>query len=769
MIVDSGLFDPLFYGVVRGRSFASVQAAAEDFVDWGMAHRLSPNAFLDFASMPPDVRRFWVRGRVRRVLEYLLSEEGLARPYGPLFDPRVYQGDVDPGLNPLAEFLRTSRAGTPLPVPDGRRGRIPSRSEAEAVLLAAAREVAAYPWGGDDVVSTDKGGQLGAMAGIDWEALQQGLPSRVSDRTSVIIPTYRDSTMTVRAVGAVLDRSESLDVEVVVVDNGSPPHVALALRAEFLGVPGVDYLRLPRNTNFAGGSNAGFERSTGDVVVFLNNDTYVRRGWLPPLREALEDPDVAGAQSLLLYEDDTIQSAGTVFLSPELLPSHLLVGHPKEDALGVGGYEFSAVTAAAMAMRAADVAALRAFDEDYVNGFEDVDLCLRALQVRKGGFRVVPQSLVTHFESRTPGRFDKIGPNRRAFWDRWASRYPRLDLGLHEALGFQLSRVDQDDQPVPAAIPRVFDLVRDRADAHRLRWSIKLPSTPGHWGDDWGDTHFADALARGLRRLGHDVVTARYGAHDTAAGQLDNVSLALRGKYALRPAPGKLNVLWVISHPDEVEPDELDGFDLVFAASHRWSALMSARLGRTVTPLLQATECDPGTPSPGAFAARRPEALFVGSTHEERDRRLVFQAVEAGIPLEVHGRGWEELPPGVWQSDYVPNHELGELYRRHNVVLADHWPDMARQGFIANRVFDALAAGAYVISDEVVDMRDVLPPQVAVCPNADEIRHAFARFSQPVSDTGEALRAAESFAQTHSFDARAATLAAAVTHAIRQR
>ncbi len=71
----------------------------------------------------------------------------------------------------------------------------------------------------------------------------------------------------------------------------------------------------------------------------------------------------------------------------------------------------------------------------------------------------------------------------------------------------------------------------------------------------------------------------------------------------------------------------------------------------------------------------------------------MWQAVEAGIPLSVYGPGWDGLPEGVWQGDYVPNAPLPELYRRHGIVLADHWPDMAQRGFIANRVFDAVGVG----------------------------------------------------------------------------
>ena len=70
----------------------------------------------------------------------------------------------------------------------------------------------------------------------------------------------------------------------------------------------VQVHRSPENHGFALGNNLALAHATGDVVVFLNNDTTVPPGWLAPLREALADDDVLGAQPLLLYPTGSIQS-----------------------------------------------------------------------------------------------------------------------------------------------------------------------------------------------------------------------------------------------------------------------------------------------------------------------------------------------------------------------------------------------------------------------------------------------------------------------------
>ena len=329
--------------------------------------------------------------------------------------------------------------------------------------------------------------------------------------------------------------------EIVVVDNGSRVDVAVSLAAQLDSRDGVRLLRLPRNQQFAGGSNLGFADSTGETVVFLNNDTEVRSGWLPPLLAALGEPGVLGAQSLLLYGDDTVQAGGTVFLAEGMLPSHLLVGQPKEDALPLAGRAFDVVTAAALAVRAADVVALRGYDEGYVNGFEDVDLCLRAQELRSGAFQVVPGSLVTHHESKTPGRFARAMDNRRRFLDRWAGRLPDPTPHVYADLGFAATVTD-DGTEVPAARATVTGLLS--SDPVRRRWGIRVPAPAGAAGDDHPATQAADALAAELRALGQTVVTHRAEAHDVPASELDEVAVWTD---TAQPAPGRVDVVWVDS------------------------------------------------------------------------------------------------------------------------------------------------------------------------------------------------------------------------------
>lgn len=387
---------------------------------------------------------------------------------------------------------------------------------------------------------------------IDWPELERTLPERADDLVSVVMPVYREWALTRRAIETVLDAADEDgdDVEVIVIDNGSPRPVTAILSAWFGGDGRVVVHREDRNRNFALGSDVGIRLSRGSSIVMLNNDTEVGAGWLAPLCAALEDPGVLGAQPLLLYPDTTVQTAGTVFGGDKTLPWHFLAGHHIEDAARAlsspEGRRFRAITAAAAMYRAGDLVRWRGFDPIFTNGLEDVDLCLRAVEeaTRNGSpdasFVVVPESRVVHHESRTPGRNDARIANRRAFDERWAGRYPASDAGVHYAAA------DLDYRGVAPGEPRGHGLmVRSSAPVVVLPASGRAPGTY-RWAIKSDGTRADDvaALADGLRRGGHTVLVDAPDSYYRPSSGLDDVTVRVGDDAQWVPQPGAVNVAW---------------------------------------------------------------------------------------------------------------------------------------------------------------------------------------------------------------------------------
>lgn len=300
-------------------------------------------------------------------------------------------------------------------------------------------------------------------------------------------------------------------------------------------------------------------------------------------------------------------------------------------------------------------------------------------------------------------------------------------------------------------------LLRRLSQQRALRWHVVIASPRGEAGEQWGDTWFARDLVDALRRAGEHAQVIRRGRVDDVARTREDIVLVLRGLKAVEPTGGPaLWMQWVISHPDLVTADEARAFDAVFAASAHWQ--MPTTWGIEVTPLLQATNPHRFSPTAGVPDTGE-RVLFAGSTRGQF-RPIVRDAIAAGAPISIWGVGWDGLVDvSALRGDFLPNSDLPAAYASASIVLNDHWPDMAAQGFVSNRLFDAVATATRVISDEAVGVREALGDAVRTYRTPDEL--AALLHGDLDAITGERatrVAAAERIAREHSFDARARVL-----------
>lgn len=197
---------------------------------------------------------------------------------------------------------------------------------------------------------------------------------------TAIICAYGEQPYLSQAV-QLLRESTGVDVEVLIVDNGSPD----------ADVPGARVIRPGVNTGFAGGCNIGAQAATGRTLVFVNSDALVAPDCLLHLHEAAAHGDLVGATILLADEPDLVNSWGN--------PVHLVgfswaggYGHPVTEA---PGGEVASVSGAVFAVRRDVYWRIGGMDEAYFAYGEDVDVSLRA---RMLGLRVLvlPQARARH-------------------------------------------------------------------------------------------------------------------------------------------------------------------------------------------------------------------------------------------------------------------------------------------------------------------------------------------------------------------------------------
>jgi glycosyltransferase involved in cell wall biosynthesis len=293
-------------------------------------------------------------------------------------------------------------------------------------------------------------------------------------------------------------------------------------------------------------------------------------------------------------------------------------------------------------------------------------------------------------------------------------------------------------------------------DHYPLRFAIRT-AAPHEERELWGDHHFAVALASALERLEHKAHV--YYLDEELTDKFD-VVLVLRGLTEYEPSLESVNVIWNISHPDRVSFDELEEYDIVFVGSSSYQKMVSKIVNSRALPLLQATDRDRFHPYPNI--ERDSTLLFVGNSRNV-DRRAVRYALEAGLPLVIHGSGWEgRVPSEVIRSTYLPNEETSRTYAGVAGVLNDHWESMRDFGFISNRIFDALASGATVISDTFPELERFFGSKIHTFTDKAEFIEAAQRVLTTEPDSAEQTETAHQVLEDHSFDTRAEAIVTTV-------
>lgn len=599
-------------------------------------------------------------------------------------------------------------------------------------------------------------------------------PAQRRDRlVSIIIPVFNQARLTGQCLEALFRNTPDV-CEVIVVDNGSTDDTALLLQRYPGRVRGIHHAK---NQGFARACNSGAAAACAPYLLFLNNDTEVQPGWLPPLLAMAARPFVGAVGSRLLFPDGSIQHAGVVIVERRgivsLLPRHAFLGEAPKTAVPHRALRMQAVTAACMLVNAACFRDAGGFDTAYWNGCEDVDFCFKLAQLNR---MVVyePASVVVHHEGKSGReRTVAIHANNARLRSRWegliAPDLIDVDGQVTPAEGL-VRRIREGGELAPDAAygeaigawwtryrERLYPAGNGRTGLPQgARIAIRI-CTPSRKSPFWGDTAFGGELAGAFARLGHqaDVLFK----DEWACGGHD-VALHIRGAYRHYPQPGVRNILWIISHPELITKEELDGYDLVLCAS--------ALFMRQIEPIT-ATPCRylPQAASSafaGGGAARTParlDLLFVGNNYARKDnrrRQIVQDALDAGYgeSLRVIGNDWAGyLPESAVLEERIPPEALPRFYGMARINLNDHHPAMVRDGFINNRTFDLGALGLFQISNAVPGIEAL---GVVTYASPTDLRHKIDYYLG--NDAARQEIAAYSFARCagETFDARARTI-----------
>ena len=200
-------------------------------------------------------------------------------------------------------------------------------------------------------------------------------------RLSVIIPSYNNPVALITCLKALVATAAKAGsegrLEILIQDDASPSFKA----TELIGSP-ISVAINEINLGFAGNCNVGAVRTSGDILLFLNQDTKARPDWFEPLMAMFDNPQVGIVGPKLIFGQnphgkpgDSIQSCGGLYDGGKG-PYHRYLGWAADDWRVNICERVSWTTGAALAIRRELFVKAGGFDTAYRIGyFEDVDLC----------------------------------------------------------------------------------------------------------------------------------------------------------------------------------------------------------------------------------------------------------------------------------------------------------------------------------------------------------------------------------------------------------
>lgn len=220
-----------------------------------------------------------------------------------------------------------------------------------------------------------------------------------ADRTlplvSIIVLNWNKRKYLKRCLDSVLN-TDYPRIEIMISDNGSTDGSVELINKEYHSVILIENTT---NLGFCEGNNVAIKRAKGDIVVLLNNDTWVDKNWIKEIVKAASDPKVGVIGCKLFFADtNVIQSLGYHL--------HLLGHHINRGLLKVDDEKFETekvtavdyVTGSALAIKRSVISKIGLLDPTFYAYFEDADWCYRA---KDAGYKVVvaPKAIVHHFGS----------------------------------------------------------------------------------------------------------------------------------------------------------------------------------------------------------------------------------------------------------------------------------------------------------------------------------------------------------------------------------
>ncbi len=248
---------------------------------------------------------------------------------------------------------------------------------------------------------------------------------------SVVVISFNGMEFIEDCLTTVQNSLENVESEILVVDNGSIDGSVELIEKKF---PNIQLIKNMKNLGFAKAVNQGFEKTTGEYILLLNQDTRIVDDAIVKLAERMKsDPNIGTIGPKFIGFDGQLQKACRAFPRyRDLIFTFLGLSKlfPKSKIFSfwkMGWFdhlleaEVDQPMGAALMVKRSVLDKIGGFDEQFRIFFNDVDFCRRA---KENGYinLYYPTAVIEHYYG---GTIRKMKPQMVMEWHRAIVKYYR--------------------------------------------------------------------------------------------------------------------------------------------------------------------------------------------------------------------------------------------------------------------------------------------------------------------------------------------------------
>jgi GT2 family glycosyltransferase len=222
---------------------------------------------------------------------------------------------------------------------------------------------------------------------------------------SILIVSYNTKDLLRKCLNNVIENSQGLSYEIIIVDNASKDGSPEMVAAEF---PQIRLIRSDINLGFGPANNVAYQASQGKYIILLNSDAFLHPRTLNlSLDKVKSDASIGLGGARLINSDGSWQPSARLFpslLNEFLQLSGLAAKYPKSKFFGRFNMTWKSanepclvdwVPGAFAIIPRIVLEKLGFFDEIFFLYYEEVDLCFR---IKQADYKIwyFPDVVVTH-------------------------------------------------------------------------------------------------------------------------------------------------------------------------------------------------------------------------------------------------------------------------------------------------------------------------------------------------------------------------------------